>query len=55
MVSGVPGGLLTLILTFALALLTEDGVNPNCLAIDIAEDLLTAESKNISFNNILPR
>ena len=53
--SGLSVGSNTVTLTLALALLIDEGVYPKCFAIEIADDLFTAESKNISFNNILPR
>jgi hypothetical protein len=52
-VGGVSTGLLIVNETFALALLKDAGVYPRCFAIDTADDLLTAESKNISLATML--
>ena len=54
-VLGNPVGLVTTTPMLAVDPLTEAGVYPKCLAIETADVLLTAESKNISFISILAK
>jgi hypothetical protein len=48
-------GLVTTISKFATDPLEDTGVYPRCLAIETADDLLTAESKNISLTTIFAK
>ena len=54
-VLGKPEGLVTAMSRLATDPRADVGVYPKCLAIETADALLTAESKNISFTTIFAK